>query len=163
MTFADIVVLLEPNKSIEMNNYKSWKNVSVNNKLYLQVLTKEWMKISRISEEEEVDILILKIFMANAHFYFIAVYLHPIDQCRRMHTLNLLERYTLDDLRDEQLVIVGDFNTDLTINKKYSKDEQKIFEDITKATKFEITSDYTWVLGGDEFKDKKSLIDFVLS
>ena len=146
-----------------MNNYKSWKNVSVNNKLYLQVLTKEWMKISRISEEEEVDILILKIFMANAHFYLIAVYLHPIDQCRRMNTLNLLERYTLDDLRDEQLVIVGDFNTDLTINKKYSKDEQKIFEDITKATKFEITSDYTWVLGGDEFKDKKSLIDFVLS
>ena len=45
MTFSDIIILLEPNKEVIINRYKSFSALLLNNKLYLQVLTKEWMKI----------------------------------------------------------------------------------------------------------------------
>ena len=53
-----------------------------------------------------------------------AVYLHPLDRSRRINVLNMIERYIYDNLKDEQLIIAGDFNYDLNTNKKYSKHEQ---------------------------------------
>ena len=48
MTFSDIIVLVEPNKKVTMNNYKSWFATPVRNKLYLQILTKECMKVENV-------------------------------------------------------------------------------------------------------------------
>ena len=79
MTFSDIIILLEPNKKIEINKYTSWSALPLNNKLYLQVLTKEWMKVKRESSEQESDIIILKFTTEKNCFYLFAVYLHPID------------------------------------------------------------------------------------
>jgi len=121
------------------------------------------MKTIKLSDDEESDILVLKISLASSHFYLIAIYAHPLDKLRRMNALNLLERYLQNDLNEEQVIVVGDFNTDLTINKKYSKDEQAIFQNISNMTKFDRTSDYTWVIGGNEFKERRSCIDYVLS
>ena len=78
MTFSDIIVLVEPNKKVTMNNYKSWFATPVRNKLYLQILTKECMKVENVLEEKENDIMILKIIISEEHFYVIAVYLHPL-------------------------------------------------------------------------------------
>jgi len=161
MTFSDIIILLEPNKEVSINNYKSCSALPLNNKLYLQVLTKEWMKIIQESDKNESDFILLKCFNSKTHFYLLAVYLHPLDSNRRINVLNMIERYIFDDLKDEQLIIAGDFNYDLNTNKKYTKDEQKQFQNISKATDRDITSDHTWILGGDEFKDKKTLIDYV--
>ena len=80
------------------------------------------MKVENVLEEEESDIMILKIIISKEHFYVIAVYLHPLNQARRMHILNRLEKI-IEDLEDEKFIIAGDFNTDLTINKKYTKYE----------------------------------------
>ena len=41
MTFSDIIILLEPNKEVSINNYKSCSALPLNNKLYLKVITKE--------------------------------------------------------------------------------------------------------------------------
>jgi len=161
MTFSDLIILLEPNKEVGINKYKSWPANPINNKLYLQILTKETLKLSLESNKDESDLILLKCLNAKSHFYLMAVYLHPLDQCRRIHVLNMMERYILVDLKDEQLIIAGDFNYDLNNNKKYSKNEQAQFQNISKATNRDFTSDHTWILGGDEFKTKKSIIDFV--
>ena len=119
------------------------------------------MKIIQESDKNESDFILLKCFNSKTHFYLMAIYLHPLDSNRRINVLNMIERYIFDDLKDEQLIIAGDFNYDLNTNKKYTKDEQKQFQNISKATNRDITSDHTWILGGDEFKDKKTLVDYV--
>jgi len=64
----------------------------------------------------------------------------------------------------DKIVIGGDFNTNLFLNKNFSKIETEIFDKIKSKIVINANTDYTFAKGGDFTRqDGKSLIDFFLS